>query len=191
MTCNDIRKALAQAFDEGLPPSTDLSVHLCECPDCRAYAERLKALDGFLHTLPLEAMRPELADAAWHAVALKPSRAERVEPVLVAGVAVVLTALLVWYFPVLENARACWLWLAAFVPEAQFRPDWSTLQGYADQLWNTLRMPLSQHIPVSTTILWTCAAAGLALLIGINGWAARHLDDALSNRSLRTRRIDS
>lgn len=142
MNCATIKAWMRERFDQGLPLEDGFETHLETCDKCRAYVERLRALETSFADLPFEAPSPDFendlvaqvrgqgrpASIAWGAG-------------LVACVSIMLI-LVGWQVPVVEYANS---WLMRI---ATWQPDFSLSLGlfmpfvdWGREAWAAVALP--------------------------------------------------
>ncbi|MCL4691583.1 MAG: hypothetical protein KJ060_03625 [Candidatus Hydrogenedentes bacterium] len=142
MNCATVKAWLRERFDQGLPLEEGFETHLESCDTCRAYVERLRALESSFADLPVEAPSPGFEDALVAHVRGQGRPSTMAWGVgLVAFVSVVLI-LVGWRVPVVAYVDS---WLTQV---ARWQPDFSLSLGlfmpfleWGREAWAAVALP--------------------------------------------------
>jgi len=211
MSCEQTRAQLRAQFDIGAPLGNGTMPHLAQCTACRAYCDRLVALQDTLGNLPLEHPTPGFTRVVRAAVA-QSARGDAARRRAWAGMAAaVAVAMLVggWLYPLPLDLPALTAAAAKELAGIEI-PTWrelgqsaaalatscldelrSMLVTEGSALWRQVQASLAWREGLSPLILWGTLAASLFILGAVNGaewWRLRTTTGAYSRphgRSVR------
>jgi predicted anti-sigma-YlaC factor YlaD len=172
--CERVRAQLPQYVADGeptLPAYSALREHLRMCASCRAFAARLRLVEGALHAYPRVSPAPEMAEAISRAVAQESQPARegwRILPwdVWVPAVAFALAVVIaVMSIPAeVLSATSAPAWGAVVIQWPSWISAWFTALH--------LKLGESQFWAIWIGIFAT--TAGLGISLSLTNWTARH-----------------
>lgn len=168
MNCDKVKQTLRQRFDEAQPVTKGFEKHLAACPACRAYLDRLQALDGALGQLRLEgppaSLTPHIQKRLVVA-SMRPGVGRRAvgegrlpwasRAVGFAAVVVIAAAVLGWFFPVAAEPHAWLAKLELWAPHLDVQSGLAAVGALARTAWNQTTSQLSDVRGLSALGLWT------------------------------------
>lgn len=172
--CEQIRRQLPQYVADGEPMQaaySGLREHLRVCPSCRAFAARLRLVEGALRTYPSVSPAPEMAEKIICSFSSE-SQARQEE-----------WHILPWdvWVPVLAFALAVMIALMSIPSEllsATAAPEWGTVVinwPSAIGAWlNSLRLQLGEGQFWAIWIGIFATTAGLGISLSLSNWTPKH-----------------
>jgi anti-sigma factor RsiW len=188
MNCASVKSWMRERFDQSLPLEDGFETHLESCDTCRAYVERLRALDAGLTQLTVEAPSPHF-DAALAARL----RRERNAPsrTWAAGLAVVVACAFVavgWQLPIESYLREWFVILAAWPPDISVSKSLLTpFVEWGREAWATVELPEFLASVGSPWVSGSSIAMLSVVLVGFNVLFRRFGGDPGSSPFHRTR----
>ncbi len=169
MNCATVKAWLRERFDQGLPLEEGFETHLESCEKCRAYLERLRALEASFADLPVEAPSPGFEDALVAQVRGQGRPATMAWGAgLVACVSIVLI-LVGWRLPVAAYADSWMTQVAAWQPD--FSLSLSLFMPFIEwgrEAWADVPLPEFLGTVQSPWISGASIAVLAALLVAFN-----------------------
>lgn len=183
MKCTDARDSLYESFDTGASISPALWDHLQSCGECAAEHRYLNAMNAALIDLPIEQPDPRMVSRIKIAIARdRAFTRQRVAMACVAAAALLISAVVNWYVPVVDEAVNAWTQFEAMLPQDPWLLPEMSLSidlSMIEMRWNEI-VQASQL--VTGSVYWWALAVTIVLLVGFNGWEAARLRVAGNRR---------
>lgn len=174
MNCATVKAWLRERFDQGLPLEDGFETHFETCDKCRAYLERLRALESHFADMSVESPSPRFEDML---IARMRGEIQASAKAWGAGVAVVVSIALVvvgWRVPVVAYVDA---WLAH---AAAWQPDFGSFLGafmpfveWGREAWASIEFPGFLRSVQSPWISGASIAVLAVILVAFNAAVRR------------------